>query len=96
VIIVIWRQRYIYLVAIEKEYYGDHPDWKECLSSYIKAEETIGVKELLFVKNYKFKYKGQLIHLAPDRFAVLINLLRDRYTYLHSVGKIDIDKKVDG
>lgn len=78
---------------IEKQYYDDDPHWRECLNKYIDAELVLGVKELVNTKNNRFNYKGMLINLSPERFEILLSILRQRYQELQGMAKENSTKK---
>lgn len=67
--------------------YSEDPVWKECLKRYIKAEELMGVKKLLFVKNGICRITKPLNEVSPHTFQKLIKELLKHYEIWEKAGK---------
>ena len=74
------------------EDYTDYPQWKDFILKWNKAQDTIGIKQSLWVLRYEFKWMKSLSCLHPDQYSRLLNLLRAKYAELVKRGKIDPKK----
>lgn len=73
----------------EKEYFGDHPRFKEMILKWNDIQDAIGIGQSLWVMRVEIKYRDELIYLDPDRFfESYVPRFRDKYHQLVRQGKI--------